>query len=155
MVKLLYSLLLVGTSAGVGLALVVGWLNYRLYRFDKQPWRKSSGLLFLSVATQNGILTFLLIRNGTAQVSFEGFAFVLALTLSAVALGWKAGQLVGELALIEAVHNGHGPTTKLWLENVERRLVAEEARNTEIEKRADISEKRADAAEDREQESPE
>jgi hypothetical protein len=150
MVKLLYSLLLVGTSGGVGLALIVGWLNYKLWKLDKQQWRKSSGLLFLAVAIQDGILSTLLIRNGTAQVSAEAFAFVFALTLSAVALGWKAGQLVAELALIEAVHNGHSGGTQLWLDNVERRLVAEEARNTEIEKRADISEKRADEAEERE-----
>jgi hypothetical protein len=150
MVKLVYSLLLVGTSGGVGLALVVGWLNWKLWKLDKQSWRKSSGLLFLAVALQNGILTALLIRNGTAEVSAEAFAFVFSLSLGAIALGWKAGQLVAELALIEAVHDGHSGGTRLWLDNVERRLVAEEARNTEIEKRADASEKRADEAEERE-----
>jgi hypothetical protein len=150
MVKLLYSLLLVGTSGGVGLALVVGWLNYKLYRLDRQAYRKSQGLLYVAVLVQNAILVWRLIEVGTTELSFASVLYVLGLALATVALGWRAAGLVKELALIEAVHNGHSGGTQLWLQNVERRLVAEEARNTAIEERADVSEKRADAAEKRE-----
>ena len=150
MVKVLYSFLLVGTSGGVGLAVVVGWLNFRLYKKDEDRRRKSLGLLLVGTTVQNGILTFRLIEIGTSEVTLLAIMYALGLAISTAALAWKAGQFTSDLALIEAVHNGHSGGTRLWLENVERRLVAEEARNTAIEQRAEVSERRADEAEKRE-----
>ena len=150
MVKLLYSLLLVGTSGGVGLTAIVGWLNIKLYRLDKDRRRKSLALLLLSTLMQNGILTYRLIEIGTAQVNIWSVLYVIGLAGSTIALAWKASQFTQDLALIEAVHNAGNAGTRLWLENVERRLVAEEARNTSIEERIQSGEDRADAAEERE-----
>ena len=150
MVKVLYSLLLIGTSGGVGLAIVVSWLNFKLYQKDEDRRRKSLGVLLVSMMVQNGILTYRLIELGTTEVTILGVLYVLGLAGSTVGLSWKAGQFTQDLALLEAVHNGTSGGTKLWLENVERRLVAEEKRNTTIEDRIQSSEDRADRAEERE-----
>ncbi|HEX5912497.1 MAG TPA: hypothetical protein VFY54_05135, partial [Rubrobacter sp.] len=85
--------------------------------------------------------------------------FAVGLAISTIALGWKSGQFVADLALAEAVHDGHLGSGGNWVRNVERRLTAEESRNTNIEDfaretrdRADVAEARADEAERREQE---
>lgn len=150
--KLLYSFLLVGTSGGVGLAVIVEWLNYKLYKLDQDRTRKSLGMLLLGIILQNGILTFALIDNGTAQLSGRALLYALGLAISTVGLGWKAGQFTSDLALVEAVSNGHNKSGAAWIRLMEERLSAEEKRNTGIEEAAEIAKKRADEAEKRESE---
>lgn len=155
MLKLFYSLLLIGTSGGVGLAAVVGWLNIKLYRRDRDRRRKSLGVLLVSILAQNGILTYRLIELGTTEVNVLSILYVASLAGSTVGLAWKAGQFTQDLALEEALGNGKDPRG-LWVANTERRLTAEEARNTTIEhyaaaqaEKQEESEGRLDRAEQR------
>lgn len=103
MVRLLYSFLLVGTSAGVGLIGIVGWLNIQLFKRDHDRRRKSLGLLLLGLGLQNGILTYALIDQGTADASWRALLYAVGLTVSTVGLAWKAGQFTQDLALQEAL----------------------------------------------------
>lgn len=149
MVKILYSLLLVGTSGGVGLAGVVGWLNAKLFKLDKDRRRKSLGLLLLGCVIQNGVLTYALIDTGTATTSGRAYLYAVGLTISTIALAWKSGQFVQDLALRESAE-GRENHTGMRFQGIETRLTAEEKRNTDIERFAKEESRRQDASEKRE-----
>lgn len=102
MAKLLFSLLLVGSAGGSGLAIAGGWLNYKLFRLDSDKRRKPLGLLLLGGLIQNGILTYAIADIGTASPSGRAWLYTLGMAVSTAALGWLAAHLIQQLAKTEA-----------------------------------------------------
>lgn len=106
MAKLLYSLLLIGGATGVGLAIIKGWFNYKLYQLDREAERPAFGLLLVGMIVQNGVLTYALIDIGTTQPSGRAWFYATGLVVTTAALAWLCLVAIADLAVKENYTDG-------------------------------------------------
>lgn len=147
--KVLFALLLTVGAVGVGLAGVGAWMDYRLSKLKKDKRYLDLLFLKLGIVISQGILIIRLAQLQSADPTVWAWGYLIGLIVIAAGLARRIRTLIGELAVTEVVHNGLNSS---WPRNIERRLTAEEARNTDIEEAARTAMKRADEAEKREKE---
>lgn len=103
MAKLVFSLLLVSISGGVGLAAITAWLHYRLLQLGRdEDGRKPSIIIRIGMVITNGVLIYALVTIGKADPNWRSWFYVLGVVVMTVGFGWEIGHLIRELAATEA-----------------------------------------------------
>lgn len=108
MEKALYTLLLLGSGAGVGLASVVGYFHFKLARLDgKVREHYSQGLTKLGIAITQGVLTWRLAELGTAgPASWYSWVYVLGLATTTSGLALQVRDVILALSKAEVKVDG-------------------------------------------------
>jgi hypothetical protein len=139
-VFLIVSGIIMAISAyGVGLSVILGRRSREARERHMPRVIVKAGFLITSL-----VLVITLVQNGASPLSWRSWFYLLGLCISGVGLGMFTFSSVKEM-VISDVASG-----RTRFEAIEKRLDAEEIRNTNIEDAAAVSKKRADDAEKRE-----
>ena len=106
MEKLLFTLLLLGSGAGVGLASVVGWMQLRLSKTDTARVREhlANAVTKLGIAITQGVLTWRLAESAETgvPVTWSAYAYTIGLAVVTSGLALQVRDVIVDLSRAEA-----------------------------------------------------
>lgn len=136
MENLIYALFIIMSAFSVGAAAFGAWAQAKLITLrDTRRQRRRHAYAMAATAgyaATGGILLEVVIGNGSVGLSWETWAYTVALGVSGVGFAGLTRQSTDELAAVEEEKDRQGER----FVDLENRVTAEESRNTDIEELA-------------------
>ena len=102
----LFSLLLLGSGAGVGLASILAAMNFKLSKVSTHVRRyHAMTVTKLGIAVTQGVLTWRLAESRTADVTWAAWMYAAGLIIVTVGMGMQVKDTILELAVKETYRN--------------------------------------------------
>lgn len=104
--RFMYTLLLLGSGAGVGLASILAVMDYKLSKVSTHVRRYlSHGVTKVGIAITQGVLTWRLAELGTAEVNVYSWMYTLGLITVTTGMALQVKDTIVELAVKETYKN--------------------------------------------------
>lgn len=101
MEKLLFTLLLLGSAAGVGLAGISGWMQFRMWLVRRQPICLAQVVTKAGLVVTNGTLTYRLAELGATEPSGAAWFYLAGLVAMTVGLAMQTKNIILEYAAFD------------------------------------------------------
>ena len=99
--KVLFSILLMSGGFGVGLAGVMAWMHYRLYKLSGDAEHVDTILVKLGIVLTQGVLVLRLAQLQSADPSFWAWGYAIGLLVLTIGLARQVRTIIRDLATKE------------------------------------------------------
>lgn len=107
MAKFIFTLLIISLSSSVGITTVCGFLLFKLHQVDPDRKWVPLGIMLIGKALTNAVLLYAVGISGRAVPDWRAWTYLVGLLAVGVGLAWLTVELIKELALKEALKDGH------------------------------------------------
>lgn len=102
MQKVLFTLILLGSAAGCGLAAIVAAMQVKLAKIDSETHKHVAQFITkIGIVLTQGILTWRIAESQTADPTWYAWLYVIGLAVTSVGLGLQVREVIFDLVRAE------------------------------------------------------